>query len=308
MSTRQLRKLQKQRELEQVQEELERESDGSEEVEDTSAPSRAKPNLFAALGGEEDDEAEDNDDDEPTHDSQFEQEQPQEPVAATKKSKKKKKKKKNKGKSDSPALEDKAEEDEIDKAVKALNLKTPDGPTIEEQQAARNDNMIFAVNPYHLKAINEMRNLFGREVIEAADAEEEQETNRRGRRQQMPRQVDLETFLREPPGAPKLPEVSLRRNLFIQGKEHWPKQSAGGLTMKEIQKAPDGSWTEYAYVHDTNYDGIQSFFFACVQVRDPMRMVHVLERVRKYLPSYCRTFLDRDLHAISLSRIDTITS
>lgn len=284
MSTRQLRKLQKQRELEQAQKELEGESDESEEVEDTPTPSRPKPNLFAALGGEEDDEAEENDDDEPTHDSQPEQEQPQEPVVATKKSKKKKKKKKNKGKTDSPALEEEAEEDEIDKAVKALNLQTPDGPTIEEQQAARNDNMIFAVNPYHLKAINEMRNLFGREVIEAADAEEEQETNRRGRRQQMPRQVDLETFLREPPGAPKLPEVSLRRNLFIQGKEHWPKQSAGGLTMKEIQKAPDGSWTEYAYVHDTNYDGIQSFFFACVQIGDPMRMVHLLKRVRKYLP------------------------
>lgn len=282
MSSRQLRKLQKQKELEQLQDEAAAES-GESEDEPQAPASRAKPNLFAALGGDGDQDT-DQDEDEEADAEPDPEVTPVEPALSSKKSKKKKKKKKAKAKAETPAEaedDDDAEEDEIDKAMKALNIKAQGSASMEEQQTVRNDNELLGINPYHLKALNEMRNLFGREVIEAADAEEEQENNRRGRRQQMPRQVDLETFLREPPGAPKLPEVSLRRNLFIQGKEHWPKQSAGGLTMKEIQKAPDGSSTEYAYVHDTTYDSMQSYFFACVQIGDPMRMVHLLKQARK---------------------------
>lgn len=284
MSSRQLRKLQKQREEAQAASiAADEQSDSAEESEiiTTQAP-RARPNLFAALGGDDDEQP-----DEPTADETIEDT----PTISSKGKKTKKKKKKAK-KANTAANElAKDSEDEIDKALKDLKISSKEEAGSTGANPKRNFALqaeLFGINPYHLKAMNEMRNLFGREVIESAQAEEDQEQARRmggSRRQQMQamrQQVDLETFLREPPGAPKLPEVSLRRNLFIQGKEHWPKQSAGGLTMKEVKKADDGSSTEYAYVHEKAYDEIQAVFFGCVQLGDPMRMVHMLKRVRKY--------------------------
>ncbi|KAI1051605.1 hypothetical protein LB506_003576 [Fusarium annulatum] len=272
MSTRQLRKLQKQRDLEEIQI-LEEKSSGESDKENEPVAPKPRVSLFAALGGDDDDEEQD-------EDEQQEQQQPEEAVTETKqpstsvKSKKKKNKKK-KAKAKAAAPEE--DEDEIDKAMRELNIKasTSANTSASENTAAqtRRINELLSINPYHLKANNEMRSLFGRDVIESAAAEEEQERNRRP----MQREVDLETFLRGPPGAPKLPEVSLRRNVFIQGREHWPKQSAGGLTMKEVAKAEDGSFTEYAYVHEQSYDALQAFFFTCVQIGDPQRMIVLLK-------------------------------
>ncbi|KAF5691542.1 transcription factor 25 [Fusarium denticulatum] len=270
MSTRQLRKLQKQRELEEIQILAEKSSGESDKENEPVAP-KPRVSLFAALGGDDDDEAQDEDED---------QQQPEEDVTEIKQpsnSGKSKKKKNKKKKSKAKAAAPQEDEDEIDKAMRELNIKasTPANTSTSENTAARTRriNELLSINPYHLKANNEMRSLFGRDVIESAAAEEEQERNRRP----MQREVDLETFLRGPPGAPKLPEVSLRRNVFIQGREHWPKQSAGGLTMKEVAKAEDGSYTEYAYAHDQSYDALQAFFFTCVQIGDPQRMIILLK-------------------------------
>ncbi|KAF7545095.1 hypothetical protein G7Z17_g9429 [Cylindrodendrum hubeiense] len=49
--------------------------------------------------------------------------------------------------------------------------------------------------------------------------------------------------------------------------------------MREVERAEDGGWTEYAYVHEGDYDAVQAFFFGCVQIGDPMRMVHLLQQV-----------------------------
>jgi hypothetical protein len=291
MSTRQLRKLQKQRELEEVKSVLNEKDEESGESEAELAPA-AKPrvSLFAALGGEDEEEDDvgkdvDSEEDQGKSQQRLEDAQAAEP---SKKSKKKKKKKKSKAKAAAAvgevAEEEEEEEDEIDKAIKALNIGTQKGDgreTAGTSAGVRNRlNDLLSINTYNLKAINEMRNLFGREVIESANAEEQEQT--RQRRRAMPRQVDLETFLRGPPGMKRLPEVSLRRNVFIQGREHWPLQTAGGLTMKQLEKAPDGSWTEYAYIHDTQYDAVQSFFFSCVQTGDPSRMIYLLQQVREY--------------------------
>ncbi|KAM0429004.1 hypothetical protein ACHAPT_006808 [Fusarium lateritium] len=280
MSSRQLRKLQKQRELEQAQRFAEKESEESEEEPAPGPAPKPRASLFTALGGDEDDDAQD-EDEEQEEQVKAEVSEEQQPVTSGK-SKKKKKKKKKKNKAVTAALvPDVEEEDEIDKAIKELNITTTgqNNSTTGLTPSTRRINELLTINPYHLRAVNEMRNLFGRDVIESAEAEEEQERNRQRRNQQQQQEVDLETFLRSPPGAPKLPEVSLRRNIFIQGREHWPRQSAGGLTMKEVYRTPDGSWTEYAYFHDKNYDAIQAFFFACVQIGDPMRMVHLLKEV-----------------------------
>lgn len=294
MSARQLRKLQKQREQElggDLDSQANTDSADDSDVPQVTAP-KPRVNLFAALGGDNDT---DNDDDEP--DKEHENEEPidePEPApapTAAKKSKKKKKKKAKakqvddvtpKGEANTVSAES---EDEIDKAMKELNLKpanaTAAGSEGSNQRDASLQAEVFGINPYHLKAMNEMRNLFGKDVIESAQAEEESANPRRRmtrREMRQNRQLDLETFLKEPPGAPKLPEISLRRNVFIQGREHWPKQSAGGLTMKEIGVAPDGLSTEYTYAHDTTYDEVQSLFFATVQLGDPMRLVHLLKR------------------------------
>ncbi|KAF5569694.1 transcription factor 25 [Fusarium phyllophilum] len=273
MSTRQLRKLQKQRELEEIQILVEKSSGESDRENEPVAP-KPRVSLFAALGGDDDDEAQDEDED------LQQQQQPEEDATETKlpstsgKSKKKKNKRK---KSKAKAAAPEEDEDEIDKAMRELNIKasTPANTSTSENTASqtRGINELLSINPYHLKANNEMRSVFGRDVIESAAAEEEQERNSRP----VQREVDLETFLRGPPGAPKLPEVSLRRNVFIQGREHWPKQSAGGLTMKEVAKAEDGSFAEYAYVHDQSYDALQAFFFRCVQIGDPQRMIVLLK-------------------------------
>ncbi|KAL7763629.1 hypothetical protein ACKLNR_006987 [Fusarium oxysporum f. sp. zingiberi] len=272
MSTRQLRKLQKQRELEETQILAEMSSGESDKENEPVAP-KPRVSLFAALGGDDDDEAQDEDEVEQQQQPEEDVTEVKQPSTSGKSKKKKNKKKKSKAKAAAPE----EDEDEIDKAMRELNIKTstPANTSTSENTAAqtRRINELLSINPYHLKANNEMRSLFGRDVIESAAAEEEQERNRRP----MQREVDLETFLRGPPGAPKLPEVSLRRNVFIQGREHWPKQSAGGLTMKEVAKAEDGSFTEYAYVHEQSYDALQAFFFTCVQIGDPQRMIVLLK-------------------------------
>ncbi|KAL6412769.1 hypothetical protein AUP68_03977 [Ilyonectria robusta] len=259
MSSRQLRKLQKQKELEKTQETA---AHNSDESDDDQSPVVARPraSLFAALGGD-DDEGHDEDD-----------EAEAEPQPA------------HEAAQDAADVND-DEEDEIDRAIKELNVTTKVDPESAAaartaQDTTRRSNELLAINPYHLKAVNEMRNLFGRDIIMSAEAEEEQE---RIRRQREPRQreVDLETFLRGPPNAKKLSEVSLRRNVFIMGREHWPRGTAGGLAMEEVKKAEDGSWTEYAYMHGGEYDAVQAFFFGCVQMGDPMRMVHLLQEVRE---------------------------
>ncbi|KAI5456371.1 transcriptional repressor TCF25-domain-containing protein [Mariannaea sp. PMI_226] len=299
MSSRQIRKLQKQKDLEKAQESLAQDSDESDGYE---RPVAAAPrmSLFAALNDDEDDDDQDEAQDDDQNDIEAEAEpQPvkkevEDSKPASGKSSKKKKKKKKKAAKAAPVAEADAnddEEDEIDRAMKELNISTNtktnananDGSpsatdSVAHTFATRRRNELLSINTYHLKAMNEMRALFGHEVIESASAEQEQEARDRQRRGVVERQVDLETFLRGRPGQPKLPEVSLRRNIFIQGREHWPRHSVLGLTMKEIKKAEDGSWTEYAYLHEGEYDAIQSLFFTLVNVADPMRMVHLLLR------------------------------
>ncbi|KAF5128040.1 Ribosome quality control complex subunit 1 [Metarhizium anisopliae] len=294
MSSRQLRKLQQQKELERAQLNTQEDPEAGEDVEEPAkAAPRPRPNLFAALGGEDNDEEEENEEDNGVPLMEPPELPTAEPAPSGPKKSRKKKKKSKKAKTAATAQaahenakEDEDEdEDEIDKAIKELKLgasKMNSGFGKDKQDSEaigprKRTNELLSINPYHLKAINEMRNLFGREVIESANAEEQQEQQNRRRRQHVSRQVDLETYLREPPGAKKLPEVSLRRNIFVQGKDHWPRQSAGGLTMKEIGKSDDGLSTEYAYLHDDNYDSVQRVFWALVQVGDPMRMVHLLK-------------------------------
>ncbi|KAI6781756.1 Pfam:DUF654 [Emericellopsis cladophorae] len=283
MSSRQLRKLQKQRELAGNTDAAPSAEASSSEDESPGPAPAAKPrvSLFAALGGDGDDNGDDDDDDEPEEpqpDSKPSEQQASQP--AIKAGKKKKKKKKANARSQVETAAAKDDEDEIDKAIQELKLAAPraDASTGQAHEPQQRINELLSINTHHLRAINEMRQLFGREVIESAAAEEQREASNTRQRRGRQQNVDLETFLRGPPGMKKLPEVSLRRNVFIQGREHWPRATAGGLTMEVLEKRADGT-TEYAYVHDNRYDAVQTFFFSCVQMGDPMRIVHLLAQV-----------------------------
>lgn len=291
MSSRQLRKLQKQRELEasQTPEEI-----SEEELSEPETRPKPKLSLFAALGGNDDDydEAENSDDEQgakiesETTKEQETEESPQ--PTSTKKSKKKKKKKAKQTKVEAPEPAEDDGQDEIDKAIRELNLTTRPGSNETSQAAStysRRLDQLLGINTHHLKAMNEMRQLFGRDIIESATAEEEEEAAN-ARRARGTQTQDLEAFIRSfAARGKKLPEVSLRRNPFIQGKDHWPLATTGGLTLKVIGKAEgEEGATEYAYAHEKDYDAVQALFFSLVQVGDPMRMVYLLREARESYP------------------------
>lgn len=295
MSTRQLRKLQKQKELQALETPA---SEGEESEDDVPVP-KPKPSLFsgfAALGG--DDEPEDNEDEdeleaEPLNE---EPERVETPKPSAKKSKKKKKKAKKaaedtsaneapKGIKTSPKAD---EDDEIDQALRELNLKAQASGDAATGSAPANIAYericdLLRINTYHLKVMNEMRNLFGREAMDAARAEEQEDEQNRTRRrgaQQLQQNVDLETYLKGQPGK-SLPEVTLRRNPFLPGKETWPRASTDGLTMKQIK---DGTvdnkcgTIEFGFAHSEQYSKLEESFFQLVQMYDPMQLVHFLHR------------------------------
>lgn len=282
MSTRQLRKLQKQRELE-AKVGQESEGSGGDASDDEIVPAVAKPraNLFAALGGDDGDDGDDGDESEEVEQeakapaSPVEEPEPAAPTTARRSKKKKKKSKKNKAATQAQDVEN-SQDDEIDRAIRELKIepRIQDGSSQDNASALNN---ILKTNPYNLKVANEMRNLFGRDIIESAAVDDE-EQRRGARRRGMPQQMDIETFLKWPTDDRKLPESSRKRNVFIHGREHWPLKPTGGLSMKELGKTADGTGVEYTYVHNKDYDDVQTMFFVQVQMGDPMRMVYLLKR------------------------------
>ncbi|KAH6688528.1 Nulp1-pending protein [Plectosphaerella plurivora] len=283
MSSRQLRKLQKQRELDQLQN-PKPESDGSDDEEPEPVIAKPRISLFAALGGDDNDDDDDDGEEKPTKDAQAPLKEESEPEPTPQPAKKNKKKKK-KGKkkevatgTDTPE-ETGAQDDEIERALKELSIKAESASASGSGAAVtgRPIDELLQIDTHYLKAIHEMRNLFGREAIDAATQEEQAEQQAEMRRlgRQGARTVNLEQALRGLPGQ-KLPEISLRRNVFIQGKDHWPKATAAGLTMKEVRKGDDGVTTEFTFHHDSTYDKIQMMFFSMVQMGEPMALVSLL--------------------------------
>ncbi|KAI0015804.1 transcriptional repressor TCF25-domain-containing protein [Xylariomycetidae sp. FL0641] len=291
MSSRQLRKLQKQRELEALQ--AHDNASGSESDDDVpvTKPKTSMFSGFAALGdsNDQDEDADDQSDhDQHQHpDPDNTPSRTDTPKSASKKSKKKKKKAK---KSDNaPVKNEKATADaqpDIDRILRELELeksksgKAHDPATDTTPRAYERICELLRINTYHLKVVNEMRNLFGREAITIAENEENEERRAPRQRRGLPQQVDLETFLKGLPGK-TLPEITLRRNPFLPGKETWPHAPTEGLTMKQIK---DGAMSdkvgtvEFGFAHDERYNRLEMQFFALVQMYDPMQLVHFLHR------------------------------
>ncbi|KAJ8121834.1 hypothetical protein ONZ43_g1816 [Nemania bipapillata] len=300
MSSRQLRKLQKQRELEQLQAPTASNNDSGES--EYEAPiKRAKPSVFSGFAalGDQDDEADDDEDDnevEPTETSPRPAENvvhSETPNSSAKKNKKKKKKGKKANAPGAPSSSSRTDPpaqdaiDEIDEALRELSLANRDSraPTNSQVDIARSSAFericeLLRINTNHLKVVNEMRNLFGREAIAAALNEENEERARAQRPRHISQNVDLETFLKGEPGK-TLPEVTLRRNPFLPGKDSWPRASTEGLTMKQFKEGAVGDKSmpgtvEFGFTHDENYNKLEQEFFQMVQMFDPMQLVHLL--------------------------------
>ncbi|KFY84404.1 hypothetical protein V500_09337 [Pseudogymnoascus sp. VKM F-4518 (FW-2643)] len=293
MSSRQIRKLQQQRELEQAKlREAAEEGSEEDEQEDYRPPAKASLfSSFAALQDEDNDDDDEDDDetkiDEKTHKSSDEAE-PSPPPKKAKKSKKKKKKAKAKAQeaSEAPKPGAKDEGDDIDAALRELNINAektgqePQPPTIELDPNYERMCTLLGVNSQHLKVGNEMRNLFGRTAVENNDDAGGPVPRGGRRRQRAQQQVDLETALKghHAPGK-GLPELTLRRNIFIQGKEEWPRATTGGLTMEMVDDMQfvDGT-IEFRFVHDNAYEAVQNQFRIYVEMGDPQNLIGLLQK------------------------------
>lgn len=280
MSSRQLKKLHQQQELLRLQQLADDEDASSEEE---VAPPKPRASAFAGFAALEGDD--DNDDDE-KEDDEEEEEVKDEPVAPTpaKKSKKSKKKKKAK-KAEATLVEEKSTGkgglDEIDLALKELSMKPkPQGASEQETHGNYDANLarLLSISFDHLKVMNELRAMFGQGTIDSVRNQEEAQSRddrrRNARRGPTHANVDLETFLKGRPGE-KIPDVVLRKNPFVQGKDHWPRASAGGLKMAAVT-IESVEPTEFRFTHDKSYEKLEMQFYNLVDMMDPMRIVHFI--------------------------------
>jgi hypothetical protein len=283
MSSRALRRLQKQR-AEQIAQEhaAEEHSDGE------AQPVRFKQSAFALLNETGDDENADRvEAGDPVEEDTAIPIASQEPAEAElpqgKPSKKKKKKRKSKA-AGADATQD-AEEDDIDAllASVAQSQSSKSGVDTSAGQNGSNDDQLerlLAVDTQHLHAINEMRRLFGREAIDDRPRQPQQAPRRHGQRVQQ-----------EGRG---FPAVSLKRNIFVQGKESWPRATTGGLGMEVVNKDVRSGVTEYRFVHSTAYQDTQRQYEIAVASMDPQRLVVLLQHNPYHIATW--VFNDRPQH------------
>ena len=291
MSSRALRKAQREREEQERVKRLEQED--IEEIEEDGGPAQsAKMSAFAMLGDE------DNEEDEENTQGGYEidqREEPEETVpSSTTKTSGKKKRRKKKGKSSGatpskePAGNGDDNMDEIDKALKqlstngdaSLTASTAAGVNRETEELCK----LLAVETSHLHAQNEMRRLFGRAALEhqADDEQPANAANVGGNRRQQRRvqQVGLAQALRGQAQGGRgsgLAAMALRRNIFIHGKEEWPNSTGGGLGMEIEEKKADGT-VLYRFVHNRAYQDVQSQFAIAVESMDPNRLIIMLQQ------------------------------
>jgi hypothetical protein len=293
MSSRALRKAQREREEQEQLEKLQQQEEEEEESEEEDAPVPVKKSAFAMLEEVDDDDDDDDGNQEPEDEGGVAVvEEPVVEALPTKAPSKKKKKKKGKGKGNSggvtpgtPAQQGSGQKDEgmdeIDTALKQLSAsgKSLWNTAAGSDDAVNESSKLLAIDTHHLHAQNEMRRLFGRAALEGGE-EDEQGAGGNRRQQRRGQQVGLAQALRGQRGqggrGGGLGSLGLRRNIFIQGKEEWPVATGGGLGMEVVEKRADGT-VEYRYVHNRAYQDVQSQFESCVASMDPNRLVVLLQ-------------------------------
>ncbi|KIX95266.1 uncharacterized protein Z520_09183 [Fonsecaea multimorphosa CBS 102226] len=297
MSSRALRKLQREQELQRQVEAAKRayeEAEESEEEDDVPEPPSRPMNAFDML-----EEVEDNDEsDEHEYESISRAEATGTPntnlpqgstSTPPAKSKKKKKKPKKKGKGKVEVQKEHTEEsgDEVDRALKELAAKEgraqaawtekQESPTWESR-ATR----LLAVDSHNLNPVNEMKSLFGNIALEGQESRASPRNQRR-RDVNLQGGVDLATALTGrycvASRGKELGSLAHRRNVFVQGKEEWPLATSGGLSMELVKPdfdPKDSPEKRYNIMHNNAYRETQVHFRMAVESMDPQRMVGLL--------------------------------
>ena len=280
MSSRAIRRAQQEREKLNTQSEPKVANESSSEEDTPYAPKKG-PSAFELLqqqqedaeqSGEAVDEIEQNECDD------VEENKPSQLQPGSKSKRKRKKKRKVKDVEGNEVQRQQREMDEIDVALRELSTSGKGSkdarPAGESQELSESDQGTFdvlAVDLSHLHVRNEMRRLFG----DISFNDNSSENSRRGG------QVDEHVGLAEAvkgvnsASGAGLPSVIRRRNIFIQGKEEWPKASGGGLSM-EIERTESDGTTWFKFVHNETYLHAQSSFASCVESMDPILMVNLL--------------------------------
>lgn len=184
--------------------------------------------------------------------------------------------------------------DEIDLALRSLSTKAQDGSYAISNVKTNEEELqmwqLLSVDSKQLNALNEMKRLFGNVVMEG-DSDGAVTPGHGRRRARWPQQLDLGGALagRNSPASKGqgLAGLALRRNVFMMGKEEWPKATSGGLGMEVVEKLNIGT-IQYRFVHNTAYQDVQGQFEACVASMEPQRMIQMLQFNRKA----SSTFLD----------------
>ena len=320
MSSRALRKLQREQEQREQQVDIldgDR-SSGPDDADNEETLRNTKPNIFNMLS--EASQADD-DSDSPPEEAMSDKATRMENVRPPTSTKKRKKKKKKSSRQAIEAASQKSNgqaepgghiSDKVDLALKSLATKSSSSKA-SRGVAAMDDSMqslhgLLAVDTKNLNSLNEMKRLFGNAVLEADDhgAAPAGAGRRRGRGPQM---LDLGGALagRNSPGGrgQGLAGLALRRNVFMQGKEEWPRGTGGGLAMEVVEKHDDGT-TEYRFVHNTAYQDVQRQFESCVESLDPHRMIQLLQFNRMHIYDlYSRVSAD---YTCSIPYLNLVTS
>lgn len=289
MSSRALRKLQKEQELEKqlaaVREAEAAQAEQDEESEeDVPQPTMRKPlNTFDMLDGM--DEEEDDDSEEPSVTKQenlITTSMPSQPSRPKKK--KKKAKKKDKGKAEEATKPTtNGDMDEIDRALKELSTKNHENMDLdirvtEHDIWLKEATKLLAIDTKNLNPVNEMKSLFGNIALEGSSSPARSQ-RRREQEQAQQGGLDLGTALsgRQCVGTKgkELGPLAHRRNVFMQGKEDWPGATSGGLSM-EHEKDEASLEKKYNIMHDKYYQETQVMFMQCVQTMEPQNLIGLL--------------------------------
>jgi tetratricopeptide (TPR) repeat protein len=291
MSSRALRKLQReqeeQRQLAAAQAQEKADGSSSDDVPVTATQPK---NAFDMLE-EEQDEATDDEETTggvmtPATDASRTQpatSKPSETTPAKSKKKKKKPKKRPKDKTPQAQQEDTGSEDEVDRAIKALQAKDPTvvGPSYEQASATNweiHATGLLSADTKNLNPINEMKSLFGNVAVEE---HESRPANRNPRQREVNDQggMDLGTALlgrnNVASRGKELGALAGRRNCLMRGREEWPLASSGGLSMENISGST--SFVRlYNMLHNSAYQETQWRFRQAVESMDPQRMMSQL--------------------------------
>ncbi|KAJ5084408.1 hypothetical protein NUU61_008987 [Penicillium alfredii] len=284
MSSRAIRKLQKQRE-QQLQQEPEQQDE-------------PKFNAFDLLNAQDEDEPESEEDvQEPIVQPSEPVPPPTKPKSASKKKKKKKAAKALEQPATAAAKPHDAKMDEIDRALQDLatdgHASVGVDPSVVSKDTRdtsfpKTTDELLSVEPKFLNSMNEMRRLFGNVVLENFDQPADTGTGRRRDRNR--EMIDLGQALsgRYSPASrgQSLAGITLRRNTLMQAKDEWPRAPSGGLGMETVEKLSGGD-TLYRIVHNAAYQDVQRQFEICVESMDPQRLIYHLQ----YNPYHISTLL-----------------